>query len=69
MLVVVSGSGKTLLGGLSGIVVAIIGSGAGSTVVGKLAGKVVDVGRSEGATVVVVVLGTGTRSTGVENRQ
>ena len=37
----------------------IVGSGAGATIVGQLTGKVAVFGRSAGATIVVVVLGTG----------
>ena len=42
------------------------GSCAGSTFVGQLSGTVVVVGRSAGATLVAVVVGTGAGSTGVE---
>ena len=48
MVVVVSGSGTTLVGGLEGTVVVIVGSGAGATILGILAGTVVVVGRSAG---------------------
>ena len=44
----------------------IVGSGEGEIVVGRLSGTVVVVGRSSGATVVVVVVGTVAGSTGVE---
>ena len=49
-----------------GVVVVIVGSGAGAKVVGKLAGTVVVVGRSAGATTVVVVVQTCAGSTGVK---
>ena len=48
------------------MVVAIIGSGAGVKILGLLADTVVVVGRSAGATVLVVVVGTRAGSTGVE---
>ena len=44
----------------------IVGSGAGGKVVGRLGGTVVVVRRSSGATLVVVVVGTGAGSIGVE---
>ena len=58
-MVVVSGSRTTGVGGLEGTVVLNIGSRAGATIVGQLTGKVAVFGRSAGATIVVVVLGTG----------
>ena len=66
MVVVVSGSGTTVLGGLEGTVVAIVGSCAGETVVGQLSGTVVVVVRITGSKLVVVFLGTGAGSTLVE---
>ena len=48
MVVVVSGSGTTGVGGLEGAVVVIVGSGAGATIVERLAGIVVVVGRCAG---------------------
>ena len=66
MVVVLSGSGTTGVGGLEGTAVLIVGSDAGETILGILVGTVVVVGRSSGATVLVVVVGTGTGSTGVE---
>ena len=59
MVLVVSGSGTTGVGGLSGTVVIVAGSGEGETAVGKLVGTVVFVRRSAGETVVVVDFGTG----------
>ena len=44
----------------------IVGSGEGATFVGLLVGTVGAVRRSAGATVVVVVVGTGAGSTGLE---
>ena len=44
----------------------IVGSGSGETIAGGLAGKVVIVGISAWETVLVVVVGTGSGSTGVE---
>ena len=61
-----SGSGTTGVGGSEGTVVVIVCSGAGATIVGSLAGTVVVVVISAGVTVVVVVVGTGVGSTGVE---
>ena len=66
MVVIVSGSGKILVGGLEGTVVVIVGSGAGATIVVQLEGTIVVSGISSGATVAVVVVGTGAGSTGVE---
>ena len=48
MVVVVSGSGTTVVGVLEGTVVVIVASGAVTTIVGRLAGTVVVVGRSAG---------------------
>ena len=48
MVVVVSGSGTKVVGGLEGKVVVIVGLDAGATIVGRLAGTVVAVGRSAG---------------------
>ena len=59
VVVVLSGSGKTGVGGSEGRVVVSFGSDAGATIVGRLAGTVVVVRRSSGATVVVGVVGTG----------
>ena len=59
VVVVVSGSGTTGVGGLEGTLVVIVGSGAEATEVGQLAGTVVVVGRSAGATAIVVIVGTG----------
>ena len=59
MVVVVSGSGITVVGILEETVVVIVGSGAGPTIVGRLEGKVLVVGRGTGATVEVMVVGTG----------
>ena len=47
-------------------VVVFVGLDAGAIFVGQLAGEVVVVGRSSGATVVVVVVETCMGSTGVE---
>ena len=66
MVVVVSGSGTTGVGGLEGTSVVIVGSGAGATLVGRLAGTLLVFGRSAGATVLVVVFGTCAGTTGVE---
>ena len=63
---VVSGSGTTGVGGLAETVEVIIGSVEGVTFVGRFSGTVVVVGRSAGTAVVVVVVGTGAGSTGVE---
>ena len=63
---VVSGSGTTGVGGLAETVVVIVVSVEGVTVVGRFAGTVVVVGRSAGTAVVVVVVGIGAGSTGVE---
>ena len=59
MVVVVSGSGTTVVGGLEGTVVVIVGSGAGTTIVGRLAGTLVVVGRSA---VSGMLNGTGNRT-------
>ena len=48
MMMVVSGSGKTGVGGLEGTVAVISGSGAGEIIVGRLGGTEVVVGRSSG---------------------
>ena len=66
MVVVVSGSEKTGVGILEGMLLVIFGSGAGAKILGKLTRTVVVVVRSAGATVVVVVVGSGAGSTGVE---
>ena len=63
VVVVVSGSGTTGVGGLEGKLVLIFGSGEGETIVGHLIGTVVVVVRSSGATVVVVSFGTVSCST------
>ena len=52
-------SGTTGVGGLEGAVVVIVGSDAVAKIVGRLVGIVMVVGRSAGATVVVVVVGIG----------
>ena len=48
MLVVVSGSGTTGVGGLEGTVAVIVGSGVGAKILGRLAGTVVVLGKSAG---------------------
>ena len=57
-----SGSGEFLVRGLAGALVVIVGSGAGETVVGRLSVTVFVVRRSAGATLLVVVVGSGTGS-------
>ena len=66
MVLVVSGSGTTRVGGLTGTVVVIVGSGEGEIVEGRLAETAVVVGRSSGVTVLLVVVGTYAGSTGAE---
>ena len=63
MVVFVSGSRTTEVGGLAGAVVVRFGSGEGKTVVGKFVGVLLVVGISAGETVVVMVVGTGSGST------
>ena len=65
MVVVVSVSGAMVVVGLLSTVVLIIGSDAGKKFVGQLEGTLVVIGRSAGVTVVVVVVGIGSGSTGV----
>ena len=65
VVVIVSGSGKTGVELLVGTVVVIIEEVAGATVLGRLAGTLVVVVIIAGETVVLLVIGTGTGSTGV----